>query len=172
MTNTFIFLLSILFNIQEEAYISNVKHSHWEMNRQKEYEVYQRELACLTLVLHKEAQGEGLRGLQLVAEVILNRKRSNMFPDSVCSVVKQKGSFDGFDSKASKKRLETFKPKARGKYSDSFKIAQRALQDGYKSSMLPSNTYWFKVCSRNDEFFNSKLVMVKQWRSHCFFRRK
>ncbi|MEM9059487.1 MAG: cell wall hydrolase [Pseudomonadota bacterium] len=44
---------------------------------------------CLTEALYFEARGETLRGQIAVAEVILNRVDSGLYPNSVCGVVQQ-----------------------------------------------------------------------------------
>jgi Cell Wall Hydrolase len=44
---------------------------------------------CLALAIHYEAGFEPLAGREAVAQVILNRVRSNAYPDSVCGVVWQ-----------------------------------------------------------------------------------
>lgn len=46
---------------------------------------------CLTEALYFEARGEGLDGQIAVAEVILNRRDSGLYPPTVCGVVKQRG---------------------------------------------------------------------------------
>lgn len=46
---------------------------------------------CLTEALYFEARGESLHGQIAVAEVILNRADSPLYPRSVCGVVKQRG---------------------------------------------------------------------------------
>lgn len=47
------------------------------------------EWSCLTEALYFEARGETVEGQFAVAEVILNRVKSNKFPNSVCGVVNQ-----------------------------------------------------------------------------------
>ncbi len=47
------------------------------------------EWQCLSEALYFEARGESVRGLFAVAEVILNRRDSKTFPDTVCGVVGQ-----------------------------------------------------------------------------------
>jgi spore germination cell wall hydrolase CwlJ-like protein len=49
------------------------------------------EWQCLTEALYFEARGESLKGQIAVAEVILNRVDSPLYPGSVCGVVKQRG---------------------------------------------------------------------------------
>lgn len=47
------------------------------------------EWACLTEALYFEARGESVPGIFAVAEVIVNRKKSSRFPNSVCTVISQ-----------------------------------------------------------------------------------
>ena len=49
------------------------------------------EWQCLTEALYFEARGESLEGQIAVAEVILNRVDSPLYPRTVCGVVKQGG---------------------------------------------------------------------------------
>lgn len=49
------------------------------------------EWQCLTEALYFEARGESLQGQFAVAEVILNRVKSPLYPRTVCGVVKQRG---------------------------------------------------------------------------------
>jgi spore germination cell wall hydrolase CwlJ-like protein len=44
---------------------------------------------CLAEALYFEARGESIRGQFAVAEVILNRVKSERFPESPCAVIKQ-----------------------------------------------------------------------------------
>ena len=44
---------------------------------------------CLTEALYFEARGESVKGQFAVAEVILNRVKSPLYPDTVCAVVNQ-----------------------------------------------------------------------------------
>lgn len=49
------------------------------------------EWQCLKTALYFEARGESLKGQFAVAEVILNRRDSGLYPGSVCGVVNQGG---------------------------------------------------------------------------------
>jgi spore germination cell wall hydrolase CwlJ-like protein len=49
------------------------------------------EWQCLTEALYFESRGESLKGQFAVAEVILNRVKSPLYPRTVCGVVKQRG---------------------------------------------------------------------------------
>jgi spore germination cell wall hydrolase CwlJ-like protein len=47
------------------------------------------EWACLAEALYFEARGESIQGQFAVAEVILNRRDSTLFPNTVCGVISQ-----------------------------------------------------------------------------------
>lgn len=52
-------------------------------------EWHAKEIQCLAKNVYFEARGESLTGKIAVANVTLNRVRSNKFPDSVCAVITQ-----------------------------------------------------------------------------------
>lgn len=51
------------------------------------------ELTCLASAVYFEARGEPLDGQLAVAEVVLNRARSGIYPNSVCDVITQRAQF-------------------------------------------------------------------------------
>ena len=53
------------------------------------------ELHCLAEAIYFEARGEKKAGQQAVAEVIINRVKSDKFPDKICDVVTQGGNYRG-----------------------------------------------------------------------------
>lgn len=52
---------------------------------------------CLALVVYVEARGEPLDGQMLVAEVVLNRTKSEDYPDTICEVAFEPHQFSGID---------------------------------------------------------------------------
>lgn len=48
---------------------------------------------CLATAVYFEAMGESLHGQLAVANVVINRSRSDLYPSSWCKVVKQKAQF-------------------------------------------------------------------------------
>lgn len=50
----------------------------------------QREMVCLAENIYFEARNEPIEGMYGVAFVTMNRVKSDLFPDSICEVVKQK----------------------------------------------------------------------------------
>lgn len=51
------------------------------------------ELECMAKVVRHEAANQSRTGQRAVAEIIMNRVRSGLFPDTVCGVVNQRGQF-------------------------------------------------------------------------------
>ena len=51
------------------------------------------DLACLAGAIYFESKGEPLKGQLAVADVVINRTKSDRFPDSICGVVTQPGQF-------------------------------------------------------------------------------
>jgi spore germination cell wall hydrolase CwlJ-like protein len=56
------------------------------------------ELECMAKVVHHEAANQSLQGQLAVAQLILNRVKSPLFPKTICKVVNQRGQF--FSTKA------------------------------------------------------------------------
>lgn len=54
---------------------------------------------CMSSVIHHEARGEPYAGKVAVASVVLNRKDSPRFPNTVCGVVKQPRQFSWYGKK-------------------------------------------------------------------------
>lgn len=51
------------------------------------------ESACLAQGVYYEASNEPMKGKIAVANVIINRTKSSLFPTTICEVLKQKGQF-------------------------------------------------------------------------------
>lgn len=56
-------------------------------------EVNDADQECLAVAIYFEARGEPVAGQLAVAQVVLNRARSGIYPPDVCSVVKQPAQF-------------------------------------------------------------------------------
>lgn len=89
------------------------------------------DLQCLSEALYFEARGEGQKGQQAVAEVILNRVDHPKFPKSVCGVVNQKGQFT----------YKRARIREQGAFNRAQKIAKAALQ-GAPRNLTKGATYF------------------------------
>lgn len=56
-------------------------------------EVPMEQAACLMEATYFEAGGETSKGKDAVAHAILNRRSSDVFPDNICDIVRQRGQF-------------------------------------------------------------------------------
>lgn len=56
--------------------------------------VLNRDMEALQKIVSAEARGEGIRGQELVVEVILNRVASSRFPNTIYEVIHQKNAFE------------------------------------------------------------------------------
>jgi N-acetylmuramoyl-L-alanine amidase len=65
------------------------------------------DMQCMADNLHHEAKVDGMRGMEAVASVVMNRVRDPRWPDNVCDVVYQPSQF----SWTLKKSLRTMKMK-------------------------------------------------------------
>jgi spore germination cell wall hydrolase CwlJ-like protein len=95
------------------------------------------EHGCLTEAIYREAGSEPHRGRLAVAEVILNRTRSGIFPRTVCGVTHQRGQF------TFPKGLGPRRGNAEARLWDEAKaIALQALSGA--TARLSSSTYYFR----------------------------
>ena len=51
------------------------------------------DMHCMADNLHHEAKVDGMRGMEAVASVVMNRVRDSRYPDTVCDVVYQPSQF-------------------------------------------------------------------------------
>jgi spore germination cell wall hydrolase CwlJ-like protein len=51
------------------------------------------DMKCLAQAVYFESRGEPIEGQLAVAEVVINRAKSDLYPDSYCDVIKQPAQF-------------------------------------------------------------------------------
>lgn len=76
-------------NVKLAAYSPSDEALKLKYHGESEAEFQERERRCLATAIYFEARGEPIKGQQAVAQVIMNRVRSPLFPDTVCGVVYQ-----------------------------------------------------------------------------------
>jgi hypothetical protein len=74
---------------EEIAYHPTTDALNFRYQGESQAEFEQRERRCLSTAIYFEARGEPVRGQVAVAQVILNRVRSPVFPETICGVVYQ-----------------------------------------------------------------------------------
>ena len=74
---------------EEIAYHPSAEGLNFRYKGENQAEFEARERRCLSTAIYFEARGEPVRGQIAVAQVILNRVRSPLFPETICGVVYQ-----------------------------------------------------------------------------------
>ncbi len=74
---------------EEIAYHPTTEGLNFRYKGESQAEFEQRERRCLATAIYFEARGEPMRGQIAVGQVILNRVRSPLFPETICGVVYQ-----------------------------------------------------------------------------------
>ena len=74
---------------EEIAYHPTPEGLNFRYKGESQAEFEERERRCLAIAIYFEARGEPLQGQVAVAQVILNRVRSPLFPETICGVVYQ-----------------------------------------------------------------------------------
>jgi spore germination cell wall hydrolase CwlJ-like protein len=126
-----------------------------------------RDLDCLAQAVYYEARGEGLSGMQAVAQVVLNRARHPAFPKSVCGVVYQGaarhvGCQFSFVCDGSMRR-----GKEPGAWRRAREVAARAM-GGYVMASVGNATH-FHTTGVSPKWRNH-LMRVAQVGTHVFYR--
>lgn len=122
--------------------------------------VSQADLDCMAEALYHEARGEGARGQQAVAEVILNRVDSRAFPSSVCGVVRQPSQF-------SYRNRGVPAMNNRSAYQRARAIAEAALT-GHPRTLTGGATYFHTPAVR--PAWSRRFERTTQIGSHIFYR--
>ena len=163
---TFLFYLMYSFSIVATYHSSNIElveeFKLQEIARIQKEAFDKKQHTCLVNALYHEARGEPKRGIKLVAQVIINRTKSNTFPNTICEVVNYKVNRVCAFSSCSKFNS---KMKDRVSYYKVAMIADMALTGAYKHMTKAS---YFKVCSHESGFFN-KLTFLGREGKHCFY---
>ena len=126
-----------------------------------------RELECLSQAVYYEARGEGPRGQQAVAQVVLNRVRHPAFPKSVCGVVFQRASARGgcqfsFACDGSMRR-----GREGGAWTRAEKIAARALSGAVMGEVGSATHFHTTAVAPN---WGPRMMRVAQVGLHVFYK--
>lgn len=128
-----------------------------------------KELACLTEAIYFEARGEPINGQIAVAEVILNRVNSPIFPNTVCGVIQQ-GSENlnkcQFSYKCDGEPEYMTEPKAMKRASD----VAILIMKGERRALSGYATHYH--ADYVDPYWASTLLKTATIGTHIFYRRQ
>lgn len=138
------------------------------------------ETTCLTAALYHEARGESRPGQLAVARVILNRKRSKAYPDTVCGVVYQ-GAEKPFRCQFSF-ACDTLPdtPRNQRAFERLHKLAHSIIETGMTGRLLPGDPREYREADFNEithyhadyvsPFWCKKIDRKGQIGRHVFYR--
>lgn len=127
------------------------------------------ELACLTEAVYFEARGESINGQIAVAEVILNRAESPIFPNTVCGVIKQ-------GAQNLNRCQFSYKCDGEPEYMTERKAMKRAadvailIMKGERRSLSGDATHYH--ADYVDPYWASKLLKTATVGTHLFYKRQ
>ena len=99
----------------------------------------QAERNCLTQALYYEARGEGERGQEAVAEVILRRTKTSNHPSTVCGVVREPHQFSFLTDGSMSRKVD------RRAWEASYDLAVRILSGKIVTSLTHRATHYHQV---------------------------
>jgi spore germination cell wall hydrolase CwlJ-like protein len=120
------------------------------------------EQGCVATAVYFESQGEPLEGQLAVAQVVLNRAASGLYPASLCAVVKQKAQFS-FVRRGHFPRVNTA--------CDGWRRAQAIARIATKklASTVPTNVLWYHA-NYVAPSWRLNLKKVDRIGAHIFYR--
>ncbi len=128
-----------------------------------------KELACLTEAIYFEARGESINGQIAVAEVIINRADSPIFPNSICEVIKQ-------GAQNLNRCQFSYKCDGQPEYMNERKAKKRAadvailLMKGERRAISGNATHYH--ADYVDPYWASKLKKTATVGTHIFYKRQ
>ena len=115
-----------------------------------------KEQRCLAEAVHREASGEPYLGKLAVAQVVINRKNSGSFPNTICKVVFEKNQFSWTSSW-----------KGRWKYNaESLGVAVSALEGDHVLENFEAMYFHNRAVKPR---WAKKLTLVKKIKNHYFY---
>ena len=120
------------------------------------------ERGCLAEAIMHEAGGEPEAGRIAVAEVIMNRAKSGIFPASICGVVNQKGQFTYPHGRPVKAAQQS-------RWQDAVSLASRMMA-GVVQPVLQGAMYFHSVRVRPD--WSTTARRITKIGAHVFYARR
>jgi spore germination cell wall hydrolase CwlJ-like protein len=139
------------------SFDTNIPHHSMSLTAQM---INPNELTCLAKNLYHEARGEGIVGMTAVANVTLNRLRSNRFPKSICSVVYQTKQFSWTASEAPISELHSYK--------SAVEIATDMLLFGNRD--ITDGSLFYHSISIKRPYWTRKFTKVATVGNHVFYK--
>ena len=120
------------------------------------------QIECLVLNSYMESRGQGVKGMQAVTWVVLNRTKHPSYPSTPCAVIAQPKQFSWYGNKPIQVREK-----------DAYMQAERVVE-GVLSGKLKDNTNSSTHfhSTRVKPVWASRLSYTTTIGSHCFYKLK
>ncbi len=126
-----------------------------------------RELGCMAQAVYYEARGETYRGQVAVAEVVMNRARSGVYPGSICGVVYQ-GSHRATGCQFTFTCDGSLERRPRGAAWARAQQVARQVMLGYTRPITARATHYHTTAV--DPYWSSSLIETGRVGDHIFYR--
>lgn len=113
----------------------------------KKVKINESEIYLLAQIIHSEAKGEPYEGKIAVGNVVLNRVKSNQFPNSIKGVIYQKGQFQPVSNGS-----------INNKPSDE---SIKAARESYEKNLVGEALYFYNPKLTNDSWIRTRKVINK-----------
>ena len=118
-----------------------------------------RELECMAKVVHHEAANQPRAGQLAVAQLMVNRRQSGRFADTICGVAAQRGQF--FD-------VDRYTPRQDARWAMAVAVSMEALA-GTSQPVVPGALFYHASYQKTPGFFRSR-QRVASLGGHIFYR--
>ncbi len=148
---------------EEEEELLNLQGEEWaraetQIRQQGGVNYSKEELKLLACLVHSEAGGQSYEGKLAVANVVLNRVKSSVYPDSIQAVIYQSGQFSVAQSGSLAKQLANYADYSSSSQQLSIKAARAALEG---SNNIGSRMYFHSYKAALKKGYDDKSGSVK-----------
>ena len=120
------------------------------------------QIECLSINAYMEARNQGVKGMQAVTWVVLNRTKHPSYPSTPCAVIKQPQQFSWWNGK-------TPQIKEKDAYTQAERVVEGVLSGKLKDN-TNSSTHFHST--RIKPVWASRLSYTTTIGSHCFYKLK
>ena len=120
------------------------------------------QIECLVINAYMESRGQGVKGMQAVTWVVLNRTKHPSYPSTPCSVIAQPNQFSWYGNKP-------IQIKEKDAYTQAERVVEGVLSGKLKDN-TNSSTHFHSA--RIKPIWASRLSYTTTIGSHCFYRLK
>jgi len=163
-----LFAFSKLYTPNVTEYLQNRNvNIHYQMVQKEVKLQFIRQVNCMAQNIYYEARGETYQGKLAVTQVVLNRVRSGLFPDSVCGVVYQRNNNGCQFSWVCQKHN---KPIDHYEWQESVEIARRALTEQVVYAKLAKTDALYYHANYVSPDWANSMKVVAVIGKHIFYR--